>query len=480
MASARTGFFPLAAGSSKSRCAKPVAARMRAISAVLVAASFAVQTLSPALAQGRPPGLIRDAEIEQLVRDYATPLLGAAKVNAGATKIYLVSDRTFNAFVAEGRNIFINVGALMETETPNEIIGVLAHEIAHIAGGHLARQRMALDRAAIMAVAGMLLSAGALAGTARNRQVGMEGAAPAGIMLGPQEIIRRSLLAYQRGEEQAADIAAVKYLSATNQSAAGLLTTLERFNRQALFASSRIDPYLLSHPLPTERMSFLSTAARQSPAFSVKDPPARQARHDLVRAKLVGFLADANETNRRYPISDNSMAARYARAIAAYRFGRVNEAIVQIDMLIKAQPKNPYFHELKGQTLLEAGRAGQAIAPLKQAVALAPSAAPIRVMLGHALVATGNPQSAAEAIPILTRVTQQEHENGDAFQYLAMAYERKGDPAMAQLSAAQALFLAGRYVEARTQASRAQKQFQQGTPGWLKADDILNYRPPKE
>ena len=186
------------------------------------------------------------------------------------------------------------------------------------------------------------------------------------------------------------------------------------------------------------------------------------------------------ETGRRYPASDTTLAARYARAIAAYRFGRVNEALGQIDQLISAQPQNPYFHELKGQTLLEAGRPGQAVAPLKRAVALAPAAAPIKVMLGHALVSSGSAQAASEAIPILNRVTQQEQENGDAFQFLAMAYEKKGDQPMAQLSAAQALFLAGRHVEARTQASRAQKQFQQGSSGWLKADDILNYRPPKE
>lgn len=468
-----------ARGSSKRRNARPAT---RCLNLAVACAIAAQAVASHAWAQdlGRPAGLIRDAEIEQLVREYAQPLLNVAKVNSGAVKIYLVSDRNFNAFVAEGRNIFINVGALMETESPNELIGVLAHEIAHIAGGHLARQRMQLDRAAIMAVAGMLMSAGALAGTARNRQVGMEGGAPVGIMLGPQEIIRRSLLSYQRTEEQAADIGALKYLAATNQSAQGLLRTLDRFNKQALFSSSRMDPYLLSHPLPAERMSFLAAEAHRSSAFNIKDPPARQARHDLARAKLVGFLADANETNRRYPLSDTSLAARYARAIAAYRFGRVNEALAQIDQLVAAQPNNAYFHELKGQTLLEAGRAGQAVGPLKKAISLAPAAAPIRVMLGHALVSSGSPQAAAEAIPILTRVTQQEHENADAFQYLAMAYERKGDQAMAQLSAAQALFIAGRYVEARTQASRAQKQFQPRTPGWLKADDILNYRPPKD
>lgn len=443
------------------------------LAAALAAPATAVQ------AQQGGIRLIRDAEIERLVRDYANPLLAAAKVNAGATKIYLVGDRRFNAFVAEGRNIFINSGAIMEAETPNELIGVLAHEIGHIAGGHLVRQRMQLDRAVIMAAAGMLLSAGALVASAQSRQVHADGMGTMGVLLGPQEIVRRSLLAYQRGEEQAADIAAVKYLSATGQSARGLLTTMERFNRDTLFKTQGIDPYILSHPLPAERISFLQDAARKSQFYSVGDPPARVLRHNMVRAKLYGFLSEPSETARRYPVSDNSMPARYARAIAAYRFGRTAEAIALIDGLIKAQPKNAFFHELKGQALLESGRAGQAIAPLKRAVALLPSGTPIRVMLGHALVSTNNPAHADEAIKILSRVTLSERDNADAYQYLSMAYGAKGNHGMAMISAAQALFIAGRFVEARTQAARAQKLLPQGSAGWIQARDILDYRPPK-
>lgn len=450
----------------------------RFFAAGLVAASL-LGLAGRAQAQSGGIRLIRDAEIEQLMRDYANPLLNVARVNTGATKIYLIGDRRFNAFVAEGRNIFINVGAIMESEKPNELIGVLAHEIGHIAGGHLVRQRMALDRAAVMAVAGMLMSAGALVASSRSRQVGADSMGTMGVMLGPQEIVRRSLLAYQRGEEQAADIAAVKYLSASGQSARGLLATMERFNKDTLFKTQGIDPYLLSHPLPAERISFLQDAARKSASYGATDPAARVLRHEMARAKLYGFLGDTAETGRRYPLRDTSMPARYARAIAAYRFGRTADAINQIDALIKAQPKNPYFHELKGQALLEAGRAGQAVAPLKRAVALAPQAVPIRVMLGHALVSTNNPQYADEAIRILTRVTLSERENGDAYQYLAMAYGAKGNQGMAMVSAAQALFIGGRYVEARTQASRAQKLLPKGSPGWLQAQDILDYRPPK-
>jgi predicted Zn-dependent protease len=444
-------------------------------------ASVLSLTCAPARAE---VSIIRDAETEQLLRDYVTPIFHAAGINTGAARIILVGDKSFNAFVADGQKIFINVGALMDAKTPNEIIGVLAHESGHIAGGHLARGRQELAKAQIMSVAGMLASAaGAVAtGMAARRNngvLGTDSAGMAGIMYGPQELIRRSLLAYQRTEEQAADRAAVRFLDTTHQSSKGLLTTLERFSNDALFQSSQVDPYLQSHPLPTERISNLQQLARASPNYETKDAPALQERHDLMRAKLTGFLGDMGEIARRYPARDASLPARYARAISAYRFGRLPESLRQIEGLVAAEPNNPFFWELKGQVLLESGRAAEALAPLRKATTMAPGAVPIKVLYGHALVATDTPTNTAEAVGVLANATQRDQDSAEGFQYLSMAYHRKGETPKAQLAAAQGLFITGNYVEARTQASRAQAQFKEGSPGWLKADDILNYRPPK-
>ncbi|ATQ68319.1 MULTISPECIES: M48 family metalloprotease [Methylosinus] len=455
--------------------------RLRALLSGLLAVALA----APVRAEDGPNvSIIRDAEIEQLLRDYTKPVLEAAGIHTGAARIILVGDRSFNAFVADGQKIFVNVGALIEAKTPNEIIGVLAHESGHIAGGHLARGRQELARAAILSVAGMLASAGAIfaargAFSRPNASVGMDSGGAVGILMGPQEAVKRSLLAYQRGEEQAADRMAVRFLTATRQSAKGMLETFNRFASETLFKSSTIDPYLQSHPLPNERISNLRQAAEQSPFFETQDPPALQARHDLMRAKLIGFTGDVGEVGRRYPVSDLSLPARYARVIADNRFGRLDEALAGADALIAAQPKNPYFWELKGQFLLEAGRAAQAIAPLRKAAGLAgPNATPIRVLLGHALVASDNPAYTDEAIKVLANATQRDEDSSEAWEFLSMAYFRKGDGAKAQLAAAEGLFVAGKYIEARTQASRAQTQFKEGSPGWLKADDILTYRPP--
>ncbi|MEA2876908.1 MAG: hypothetical protein QOF14_2104 [Hyphomicrobiales bacterium] len=450
-----------------------------AIAAAL--ASGLTLTCAPARAE---VSIIRDAETEQLLRDYVTPIFHAAGINTGAARIILIGDKSFNAFVADGQKIFINVGALMEAKTPNEIIGVLAHESGHIAGGHLARGRQELARAQIMSVAGMLVGAAGAVATGvsarrNNGPLGTDSAGMAGIITGPQELVRRSLLAYQRTEEQAADRAAVRFLDATHQSSKGLLATLERFSNDALFQTSQLDPYLQSHPLPAERISNLQQLAKASLHYEAKDAPALQARHDLMRAKLVGFLGDMSEIARRYPSRDTSLPARYARAISAYRFGRLPESLTLIDALIAAEASNPYFWELKGQVLLESGRAAEALAPLRKATAMAPGAVPMKVLYGHALVATDTPANTAEAVGILANATQRDQDSAEAFQYLAMAYHRKGETPKAQLAAAQGLFVSGKYVEARTQASRAQAQFKEGSPGWLKADDILNYRPPK-
>jgi predicted Zn-dependent protease len=456
-------------------------ARERRTFVAAVAASAAA--LFPMTVSAQQPSrnlpIVRDAEAEQLLRDYATPIFRAAGLNAKAPEVILINQDSFNAFVAGGQRIFINVGALMEAETPNEIVGVIAHEAGHIAGGHMARLREQIANAKILSVAGMLLGAGAVAGAARSGdRVGNAGTGAMGALVGPQELIHRSLLSYQRSEEQAADQSAVRYLKATGQSPKGMLKTFRRFSDAAIFRSNALDPYLISHPLPTERIAQLETLAKQSPHYEAKDPPPLRARHDLVRAKLYGFVARPETVMRRYPAHDASAPARYARAIAAYRSGRSSEALSLIEGLIQSQPGNPYFQELKGQALLEAGRAREAIAPLRRAVAASPNAVPIRAMLGHALVATNDPKLLDEAIRELSNVTHREPESAEPFQHLATAYGRKGNVPLAELASAQAFMNSGDWRMAHTQASRAMAKLPPGSPGYLKAEDIMNARPP--
>lgn len=442
---------------------------------VVAAAALAVPP-PPAQAQSRQPGIIRDAEIESLMRDYTRPVFKAAGLSQQNIQVVLVGSDSFNAFVADGRRIFINTGALKQSKTPNEIIGVLAHETGHIAGGHLANMRQQLESAQTAAIVAMLLAAGGVAAGAASG-ASMGGAA-AGAIMAPQEMIRRTLLSYQRGQEASADRAAVGYLNATKQSAKGMLTTFERFQNDQIFLSQRVDPYVLSHPMATERIALLSELAHKSPYFDTKDSPALQARHDMMRAKLVGFTQQPDSVSRLYPRSDASLPARYARAISAYRFGNIPDSIRQIDALIAEQPRNAYFYELKGQALLEAGRAREAVPPLRRAVELSGGNSLIRMLLGQALVATDDKSTMDEAVRELNFSLQREPSSPAGWRYLAMAYGRKGDIPNADLASAQSAFMGGDFRLSRELATRARNGFKLGSPGWLKADDIVNYKPP--
>jgi predicted Zn-dependent protease len=445
--------------------------------AIAIAASHIV--VSPAQAQGRRgggPPIVRDAEIEQLLREYTQPLLKAAGLAQQNIRVVIINSRAFNAFVADGRRIFVNAGAVMEAETPNQIIGVLAHETGHIAGGHLSRLREELRVATTASIIGLLLGAGAMVAASRSGSASAGNAGMAALSA-PSAIAQNSLLAYVRSQEDAADRAGVRFLNATGQSSRGMSETFKRLADQILYASQGIDPYMQSHPLPVERVRALEGMARQSPHWDKKDPPALQARHDLARAKLYGFIDPRDGVARRYPVTDQSIAAKYARAIAAYRFGNVPGALQQVDALIQAQPQNPYFHELKGQALLEAGRAAEAIAPLRRAVQLAPNPALIQVMLAQAILASNNKALAAEAVSLLETAIRREPESAEAFDQMALAYGRNGDLARADLASAQASFTRGDLTTARALANRAKSRFPVGSPGWVKADDITSYKP---
>jgi len=458
----------------KVRRTKPAARALTLLTAFAVAlVPSAAIAPTPSRAQSLPPGLpvIRDAEIEQLLRDYTQPILRAAGLAQQNVQVTIINDRTFNAFVMDGRRIFINAGALIDAKVPNEVIGVLAHETGHMAGGHLSRLRQQLANAQAASIIAMILGLGGAVAASRS---GGAAGNPAAAILGPQESIRRSLLSYQRAQEEQADRAGVKFLAATGQSAKGMSDTFRRLSDQILFAAQNADPYMQSHPMPAERVAALEILAKNSPNWDKKDSPELQLRHDMMRAKLTGFLDRGDTVARRYPPSDTSLPARYARAIATYRHADLRAAISQIDGLIQAQPNNPYFYELKGQALLEGGKPAEAIAPLQHAIKLAPQPALLQVLLAQALNASSAPKSADEAVTLLRTALAQEPESVDGYLQLAMAYGRKGDLAQADLASALAAFMRGDQKTARQLAARAKTRFPIGSPGWVKADDIIS------
>jgi predicted Zn-dependent protease len=455
-----------------------LSSRTRNCAAALAAGTYLLAAATGA-AHAQSVPIVRDAEIEALVRDYARPILQAAGLSKQGISIILVNDRRFNAFV-DGRRIFINTGALVTAETPNEIIGVLAHETGHLAGGHQQRLRDQLARAQTMAIVASLLGVGAMAAGAAtdNSSLAQSGM---GIAAGGTEAARRGLLGYQRTEETTADRSAVLYLEKTKQSANGMLKTFKRFQSALSLSGTQVDPYQISHPMPQDRIANLEELATASPYFDAVDPPALQLRHDMMRAKIAAFSQGGSTLSRLFRNGQDPIAAAYGDAIYTYLHGNLRSALAKTDALIKAQPKNPYLYELRGDILLKSNKPKDAAASYAKAVSLDPNKSGLlQVSLGQALVAAGDQASLEKAVTILSTGLDRDKENVSGYRTLAQAHGMLGEIPEADLATAEGYFYAGSYNDAKIFAMRAQQTMKRGAPGWVRAQDIINFKPGKK
>ncbi|MDP2732398.1 MAG: M48 family metalloprotease [Hoeflea sp.] len=416
--------------------------------------------------------VVRDAEIETLLKDYATPLFKAAGLKASRVQIVLVNDPSFNAFV-DGQRIFINTGALTAATVPNEIIGVIAHEAGHLEGGHQQRLREQIATARTLAIVGSLLGVGAIAA---GSIAGSSGGSQAGgaIITAAPGLAQRNLLSYRRSEEMNADQAAARYLNATRQSIRGMLTTFERFSQSLSLSGVQVDQYQISHPLPRERIALLEELARKSKYFDVNDPERLNDRHQLMRAKIAAYTGGASAVARLFSTDRSSLAARYGDAIATDLAGNSAASLTKLDALIKEQPGNPYFHEFRGEVLIKLRKSDEAIKAFAKAAKLDPAKSPlIRARLGFALMASGQPANMGRAIEELRASVQGEPDNFSAYRHLSQAYGQSGDIANAELIMAEGNFRAGNSREAKVFAARALQKLPKGSPGARRANDIL-------
>ncbi|MDP3494788.1 MAG: M48 family metalloprotease [Hyphomonadaceae bacterium] len=431
----------------------------------------------PALALALPfaasaQGLIRDAEIEQTLRDYADPLFTAAGLKASDVNIFIVQDDSLNAFVAGGQNMFLHTGLILETKTPEELKGVIAHETGHIALGHnVTRDQQAGGAFQSTSLITMGLGALALFAGAPDAALALFGSSSTFGML--------SAFKFTRAEESAADQFGLDILDATQQSADGLPGFMEHFRYEELMSENRRDPYFRSHPISSDRISALT---RRAAVITAKSKPQSQETLDqlaMMKAKLVGFIGPASRVSSRYPASDLSMPGKYARAIAAYRAVDIKVALTLTQELIDADPNNPYFEELKGQILFESGRAEESLAPHRKSVELAPQHALLKVNLARSLIGTKDEASINEAEGLLIDALALEHDNAFAWNQLAVVYAKQGRIGDADLATAEEAYQVGDMSRAHIFARRARDKLKLETPNGQRADDIMALSDPR-
>lgn len=425
--------------------------------------------LRPAVAaedKGPPIRLLTDAEIEDTITSYATPIFEAAGVSPESVHFYLVNDRGLNAFVAGGQNLFINAGLLMRTSNAGQVIGTIAHETGHIAGGHLIRTDDALADATGLGIVGFIL--GGAAGLATGRPDVAQA-----IMMGSQDAGMRNFMSFSRTQESSADQAALTYLNATGQSAKGMLELMELLGGQELLSPERQDPYVRTHPLSSDRIAAVRAHVETSRFTNAPVSSDDEKKFARMRAKLLAFLDPPGYTFRRYRDADTSVEARYGRAIAYFRDSQIEPALAQVDSLIKESPRDPYFHELKGQILYEFGRTSEALKSYTIATHLLPDSPVMRELLGQVQIESGDEALLDEAIANLNLALHKRPDDAGAWRSLAIAHGRKGDEGMSALALAEEAMLRQDKSAARYQAGKAQQTLARGSRGWLKAQDIL-------
>lgn len=427
--------------------------------------AFQLTLASGAAAQGVGSSLIRDAEIENTIRAYAAPLLTAAGFEPRDVAIHLLNASELNAFVARGQQIFVSTGLLMRSERPNQVMGVIAHEIGHISGGHLARLEGAISDAQEQAMIGSIvgIALGVLSG---------QGGAGAAASAKAQEIAVKNLLSFTRTQERSADQVAVDLLDKTRNSSSGLLQFFEILQDQELLVRSRQDPYVVTHPLTQDRISFVREHVERSKVETETDAPEFIDAHRRMVAKLKGFIDPPSRTLADFKASDTSIPARYARAIAYYRDTRLEEALPLMDGLIAAEPKNPYFQEMRGQMLFENGRLKEALPAYQTAVNLLPAEPQLRVGLAHVQIESGDPALDKAALTNIEEALRYDRKLPLAWRLAAVAYGRNNELGLSALALAEYNLMTGNALDAAGQAKKAMRLLKNGSPSWLRAQDL--------
>lgn len=420
-------------------------------------------SVAPALGQTGGLSTIRDAEIERTLQRMGEPIFAAAGIQPDAVEIFIIQDNSLNAFVL-GRNMAFHTGLLIKLEDPKELLGVIAHETGHIAGGHGARTYEAIRQAQGANLIGTILGVAAIAA----------GAGPAGaaIIAGGQSVAQRRFLQYSRGQESSADQAALSYMSYAGIDPTGMLETLRRLKAKELVSLTIRDPYLLSHPLSQDRIERLAQRVSQSPYRGTPVKPDIAYWHARMRAKLLGFLLPPVRVLRDVA-DDNTETALIARAVAYHRSPDPMRALQTINRLVAMRPDDAFYHELKGQILFEGGDARAALPSVQRAATLAPEEPLILAALGQVLLALGEPTADREALQALRSATRRDRFDGRAWRMLAQAETRLGNDMEAALAGAEYQLIRGVNEIAKRDATKVQELALVGSPQWIRAGDIL-------
>ncbi len=433
--------------------------RLARIAAILAATALTIQ---PVAAQS----ILRDAETEALLQDMATPLIAAAGLDPRNVDIVLINDSSINAFVAGGQAVYIHSGLINEASTASEVQGVIAHELGHVTGGHAIGNGGAKAAQGISILSLLLGAAAAAAGA---------GEAAMGVFMAGQQAALGKYLAFSRAQESSADAAGMQYLSKAGISGRGSIaffSKLQGMEYRRGFTRDADTEFYSTHPMTADRVATLQDSYERDPAWNKPDDSVIEARFQRIKAKLYGYLAEPNNTLVAYPKTMTGVPAGYARAYAYHKEALLEKSMAEVEALLARAPNDPYFLELKGQVLLEAGKPLDALTSLRRATELTGNQPLIATTFGHALIATEDKGNFQEAERVLKAAVARDRENPFAWYQLGVVYAANGDLARAKLASAEQQVMSLQMPQALRSAEAAEAELPKGSADWLRAQDI--------
>ena len=414
--------------------------------------------LAPMIAAAQT--LVRDAEIEYALQQVAQPILQAAGLPS-STRIFVILDSSLNAFVVDNKSIFFHSGLLLKLDTPAKVQAVIAHEAAHITGGHITRRMTNLESARNAANLGIALAAiAAVSGSPE---------AAHGIALGSVSTAQRNFLSHTRAEEASADQSGVRYLSQAGIPPSAMRDVLDIFRGQEALSAGRQDPYLRSHPLTRDRLRALDgfiTAYTRGSAI----PTDITYWYERLRGKLSAYTRSPKWTLSRLNSAQKNDVYYLRQTVAFHRQSRTKEALTAIDKAIAQRPNDPYLYDMKAQILIETRAFSAAATTYSKAASLAPNNSLLLAGLGRAYLANGQ---ISKARSTLERARAADYRNAALLRDLAVAYAKTNAPGMAALVTAERYALLGRMDDAGLHAKRATALLGTGTGPWQRAQDVL-------
>jgi len=406
--------------------------------------------------------LLRDPDIEHALGQLAKPVLIAAGLSPARVKVLVIQDPNLNAFVIDNNHIFIHSGMISRLATPEELQAVIAHEAAHIAHGHIARRTLNARSAKNVMGIGFALAMAAAAGGKSD--------AAATLGIGMSSSASRTFMSHTRAEESSADQSAIRFMLRAGIDPQGAVRVMEMFNGQDLLSTARQDPYARTHPMSRDRLRHTKALADAHGNKQTTTDQTAQYWFSRAKGKLTGFLRSPKWTRKRAADSAAEDIRLMRLAISYHRDSNTGKAVSTMQELLAKKPRDPFYHELFGQILLEGRKTSASITAYRNAVNLAPRNALILGSFGHALLVSGNPKA---ALPVLQKARARDGQDARVLRDLGQTYAALKQPGLASVVTAERYALLGRLKDAGIHAKRAVGLLPRGSAGWQRAQDVL-------